>query len=98
MWCVLHSAYLLEIEHLEACDIHAEFLRDHPNGGARTTGLVAVSLSDAQIAALRARIRISSYRWADFKKNADGVTIPGNYFFFLEHTRARKQILWMVRV
>ena len=50
---MLHAAYLLEINHLEACDIHAEFLRDHPNGGARTAGLVAVSLSDAQIAALQ---------------------------------------------
>ena len=94
-WFVLHSAYLLEIEHLESCDIHAEFLRDHPNGGARTAGLVAVSLSDDQIAAMRHRIRISSYRWDDCKNNAEGVSIPGNYFNFLDHIRERKQLLWM---
>jgi len=97
-WFVLFSDYLAEIPHLEWCDIHAEFLRDHPNGRARTAGLVAISLSDEQIEALRGRIRISSYRWEEMagvgKGSKEGV-IPGNYFRFLEHIREHRLVLWM---
>ena len=96
-WFVLHTSYLLEIEFLEKCDIHAEFLRDHPNGGERTAGLFAVRLTDEQIKAQRGRIRISSYRWEGMKENAEGVAIPANYLNFLDHIREHKLILWMVR-
>ena len=95
---VLHSSYLLEIEHLEKCDIHAEFLRDHPNGGERTAGLVAVRLSDEQIDKLRGRLRITSYRWDLMRGVGEGGkegVIPGNYFGFLEHIREHKLIIWM---
>ena len=57
-WFVLHESYLLTIEFEERCDIHLEFLRDHPNGGKATAGLVAVRLSDEQVTKLHGRIRI----------------------------------------
>ena len=94
-WFVCHACYLAEVEFEEQCDIHAEFLRGHPNGGERTAGLVAVRLSDEQIAAQRGRIRISSYRWEDMKKNANGDAIPANYVGFLEHIREHRLLLWM---
>ena len=56
-WFVLHSSYLLTIKYEEQVDIHAEFLKDHPNGGERTAGLVAVRLSDSQVKAQHGRIR-----------------------------------------
>jgi len=102
---VLDSSYLEEIERKEGCelrreecDIYNEFLRDHPNGGERTAGLVAVRLSDEQIHKLRGRLRITSYRWDLMLGVGEGgkeSVIPGNYFDFLDHVRKHKLIIWM---
>ena len=48
---------------------------------------MSVLLSDEQIQEYRERVRISSYRWTDFKgvgPRADESIIPGNYLWFLD--------------
>ena len=98
-WFTVHQSALPTVEqHEEVCDIHAEFLQHHPNGGELTTGFVAVRLNDEQIETQKDRIRISSYRWKDFKglgPEGDQYVLPGNYLWFLEYVRERKLILWM---
>ena len=96
-WFVCHQDELSKIKYEEVCDIYAEFLMHHPNGGAATAGFVAVRLSDEQIEKQRDLIRISSYRWRDVKGVGPDLAlepmIPSNYLWFLEHIRERGQIL-----
>ena len=101
-WFVVDESYLADLEKQyglnlqERCDIHAEFLRGHPNGGGEATaGLVAVRLSNTQIKMLRKSLRITSYRWDGIEENAEGVAIPANYLSFLDHIREHKLVLWM---
>ena len=97
-WFTTHESLLPEIEYEEMCDIHAEFLKDHPNGGQKTARFMSVRLNDRQIEKYHNRIRISSYRWKDCKglgPNGDQSVVPGNYIWFLEYVRERKLILWM---
>ena len=97
-WFLVSTSLLPEIKYEDVCDIYSEFLRSHPNGGMQTQGYICVRLSDEQIKQYRERLRISSYRWADFKgvgPKGDEKVIPGNYLWFLEYIRERKLILWM---
>ena len=98
-WFTIFESLKPEIEHEEVCDIHAEFLQHHPNGGDKTTaGFISIRLTDEQIKRYEHLIRISSYRWEDLKGlGAEGKEkmIPANYIHFLKRIRERGQILWM---
>ena len=96
IWFVIHEGIFLEIEHEEVCDIHEEFLKNHPNGGEQTAGFVAIRLNKEQIKKHARVIIISSYRWEDIKGvGAEGKEkmIPANYILFLDRIRTNGQIL-----
>lgn len=104
IWFTCHESVLPEIECEEMCDIHEEFLKEHPNGGRETAGFVAVKLNQEQIKKFEDKIRISSYRWKNIKglgpKDAKGEQKWGipeldTYKHFLERARDRKQLIWM---
>ena len=97
-WFTIHESLLPEIEYEAVCDIYAEFLQHHPNGGEKTAGFKSVRLNEEQIKEFAHLLRISSYRWKDFKglgPKGDQFVLPGNYLWFLNYVRERKLILWM---